>query len=219
MGKSQQINVFKLLSIFLAIALAIVLISKKTEFTSKNTEKVKTLSTSEQVFKNILSRSSVRDYTKEIVSDEKIDTLLRAAMAAPTAGNRQPWNFIVITDTMKIRALGQTLHFARRQLSQASLVIIVAADLDKQMKSTFFPYWPFDTSAATENILLQAHAMGLGAVWSTVTHDKKEADGVCNIINAPKNIQPMAAIVIGYPKGNSHAKDKYKSENIFYNQF
>ena len=166
---------------------------------------------------NIMTRTSIRQYKDQPVEQEKVDILLKAAMAAPSAVNLQPWHFIVITDKQTIGLL------SGQQPTNAPLLIAVCGDTDKTTtpdgKMKLPDFWVEDVSAATENLLLAAHALGLGAVWTGVYPAMDRTAEVANVLNCPKNIVPMAVVRIGYPNESPEPKDKFKEENISYNKF
>lgn len=218
MSKQLPFNIFKLLSLVLAIALVYLLIVCHTSDNHSGSQ-TPVLSHSQQVFTNIMNRKSVRHYTQQAVSKVQIDTLLRAAMAAPTAVNRQPWAFIVIDKVDILEALAEQLPYAK-MIDKAPVCIIVCGDLNKTFKSDgAVDYWAFDCSAATENMLLQAEAMGLGAVWTALYPENDRVQLVKKMLNIPDHLIPMAAVPIGYPSGHERSKNKYKVENVFYDQF
>ena len=117
----------------------------------------------EQVINNIMTRVSVRQFTGERPSDEQVQTLLRCAMAAPSAVNRQPWAFIVVDDPALLKQIGDSLPNTRVQ-NNAPLCFVMCGDLNKTMEGEAQEFWIHDVSASTENLLLAAHSMGLGAV-------------------------------------------------------
>ena len=166
---------------------------------------------------NIMTRTSIRQYKDQPVEQEKIDVMLKAAMAAPTAVNMQPWHFIVITDKNTINLL------SGRQPTNAPLLIAVCGDTDKTTmpdgQGKLPNFWIQDVSAATENLLLAAHALGLGAVWTGVYPVMERTAEVANVLNCPQNIIPLAVVRIGYPDESPAPKDKFKEENISYNKF
>ena len=122
------------------------------------------------VLENIATRTSIRAYTEELVEQVKIEKMLKAAMAAPTAMNKQPWHFVVVTDKDQLKALSQTSPYAG-MVAKAPLAIIVCGDMLKAIEGGGRDFWIQDASAATQNLLLAAHAMGLGAVWTGVYPD------------------------------------------------
>lgn len=171
-----------------------------------------------ETIQTIMNRKSVRSYAKKAVEKEKVDTLLRAAMAAPTAVNKQPWAFIVIDDARILESLSTQLPYAK-MAALAPMAIVVCGDLTKTLQGYDDPYWSLDCSAATENLLLAAESMGLGAVWTAVYPEEDRMQTVKQILSLPKHIVPLNLIPIGYPKHPEEPKDKYKVENIHYNQW
>lgn len=159
----------------------------------------------------IHERKSVRHFTNEKVSDDQLEVLLRAGMAAPTAVNKQPWAFIAITDKEILSKLEADLPYAK-MLSQASAAIVVCGDLNKAIKVD--DYWIQDCSAATQNILLAAESIGIGAVWTGVYPREERIETVKQVLNLPEHIVPLNVIPIGYPTGEDTPKDKWKPENV-----
>ena len=186
--------------------------------TQNNDEKsqVKT-DNGQAAIENIMTRTSIRQFKAQPVEQDKVDILLKAAMAAPTALNLQPWHFIVINDKETIALL------SGKRPTNAPLMIAVCGDTDKTMLpdgSTKLPdFWVEDVSAATENLLLAAHALGLGAVWTGVYPAMDRTAEVANVLNCPQNIVPLAVVRVGYPDESPEPKNKYKEENISYNKF
>ena len=166
---------------------------------------------------NIMTRTSIRQYKDQPVEQEKIDVMLKAAMAAPSAVNLQPWHFIVITDKKTIDLL------SGKQPTNAPLLIAMCGDTDKTTmpdgKGKLPDFWVQDVSAATQNLLLAAHALGLGAVWTGVYPVMERTAEVANVLNCPSNIVPVAVVRIGYPDESPEPKNKFKEENISYNKF
>ena len=167
---------------------------------------------------NIMTRVSVREFTGEKISAEQIDTLLRAAMAAPSAINRQPWAFIVVTDETIIAQLGEALPYSRCS-NHPACAIIPCGDLSKAIEGEMGAFWINDVSAATENLLLAAHAMGLGAVWTGLHPDMKRATMVQQLLGLPEHIIPLCVVPVGVPAEHPAIKDKYIPENIHYNKW
>ena len=174
----------------------------------------------------IFSRKSVRSYTDQPVTDEQVETMLRAAMAAPTGMNVQPWRFVVIRD----QAVKDKLAGPRGgMIAQAPVVFVICGETTLMRKPFGQPdaeavevengNWTQDCSAATENLLLAAEALGLGAVW---TAGDPGADGVSPIREAlglPENVTPLCVVPCGYPAGDDQPKDKWKPENIHYDKW
>lgn len=171
----------------------------------------------EAVLANIFARKSVRSYTDQKVPDEMIETLLRAAMAAPTAMNSQPWSFIVLKERESLDALAESLPYAK-MLAQAPLAIVVCGQ--EVLEGGFTnQFWQQDCAAATENLLLAAEAMGLGAVWTGAYPGLERANAISETLGIPEGILPMNVIVIGFPAGDEQPKDKWKPEKIHYGRW
>ena len=175
--------------------------------------------TADAVIENILTRTSVRAYQQDKpVEQEKVEQLLRAGMAAPTAVNKQPWHFVVLNDRATIDSLAATNH-NKEKMEQSPLIIVVCGDMTKAMDGEGRQFWIQDTSAATENILLAAHALGLGAVWTALFPNEERCKATAQVLNLPDQIIPLCAIVIGYPAESPEPKDKWLPENVSYNKF
>lgn len=172
----------------------------------------------EAVLENIMTRVSVRQFTGEKISDEQIDILLRAAMAAPSAINKQPWAFIVVTDEALIAKLGEALPYSRCS-NKPACAFIPCGDLSKAIEGEMAAFWINDVSAATENLLLAAHAMGLGAVWTGLHPDMNRAALVQQMLGLPEHIIPLCVVPVGVPAEQTEVKDKYKPENIHFNKW
>lgn len=173
------------------------------------------------VLENIANRKSVRAYTEEPVSDADIETMLRAAMAAPTAMNRQPWEFIVLNDRDSLDLLASKLRHAK-MLSQAPMAIVVCAETMLTLKDGSVVenmFWEHDASAATENLLLAAEALGLGAVW-TAASDPERSAIVCEALGITGTVKPLCIVPIGHPANpDEQPKDKWKPEKIHWNRW
>ncbi|MCD7915277.1 MAG: nitroreductase family protein [Tannerellaceae bacterium] len=169
---------------------------------------------SNPAIKNILSRKSIRRYTDMPVSEDQIHMLLRAAMAAPSALNLQSWAFIVVTDRLLLNTLSMKLPYAK-MVASAPVAIVVCGDLSKAKYGG--DYWVQDCSAASQNILLAAKALGLGAVWTSTYPEEDRIITVKQILSLPEYIYPLNVIPIGYPNQEETPKDKFDPENIHYN--
>lgn len=186
---------------------------------AKNNSTEKT-DVSDVVLENILTRKSVRSYTDEKVPVEMVEKLLKAAMSAPSAVNRQPWEFIVVDNRNTLDTLASRLIYAK-MLTQAPLAIVAcghSTNTNPDGSVTENSYWEHDVAAAAENLLLAAHAMGLGAVWTAAATGER-AQAVTEILNLPDEVKPFCVIPIGFPAGNEQPKDKWKPEKIHYNKW
>lgn len=163
----------------------------------------------------IHNRKSVRHFTSQTVSKDQIETLLKAGMAAPTAVNRQPWAFYVVTQREILDALGQQLPYAK-MLHQAQAAIVVCGDMEKAGNLKDEGYWVQDCSAATENILLAAESIGLGAVWTASYPYDDRTQVVIKALNLPEKHIPLNVIPIGYPTGEDMPKNKWNPDNIIW---
>jgi nitroreductase len=182
-----------------------------------NTIAMETTSKKDATLSVIHSRKSVRNFiTGKTISKETLDTIVRAGMAAASAVNLQPWQFIVIDNRAVMDSLAAGLPYAK-MLYQASAAIVVCGD--STIKAGEFAFWEFDCSLASGNILLAVEAMGLGAVWTAVHPDKARISTVRKILNLPENIIPLNVIPIGYPAGKEMPKDKYDTKKIHWNTY
>ena len=181
-------------------------------------DNVMTKNESQAVIENIMTRTSIRQYTDQTISADTIETLLRAGMAAPTAVNAQPWHFVAVNDKAKLQELAAANPRAK-MLETAPLAIVVCGDLKKAMEGPGRAFWIQDCSAATENILLAAHALGLGAVWTALYPMEERVTPVREALKLPDTLIPLCTVVIGYPAEQPDPKDKWKPENVSYNEF
>ena len=180
-------------------------------FISCSSEKSENMNATVQT---ILTRKSVRQFTAEPITEAQIDTLLRCAMAAPSAVNSQPWDFIVVTDRSLLDTIG-TRYPNTRISSNVQVAIVPCGNMQKTFAAAP-DFWIDDLSAATENLLLAAHSMGLGAVWCGIYHTERVA-GIQQILGLPEYIVPLCIVPIGHPAEDPEPKDKFKTENIHYN--
>lgn len=163
--------------------------------------------------KAIKTRRSIRRYTSREVSREQVDGLLEAAMYAPSARNEQPWHFVVVTERELLDRLMKAHPYAS-MLVDAPLAILVCGDTNLEKSKG---YWPVDCSAATQNILLAAHAGGLGSVWLGVYPRNERIEAIRSIFSLPANIQPFSLIALGYPAEEKVVTDRFKPERIHIN--
>jgi nitroreductase len=166
----------------------------------------------------IMSRASCRVFQHKEVEKETIETLLRAAMAAPSALNAQPWHFIVINDHEILKQLA-TPSPHTGFLEQAPLAIALCGDMTKKANAIEGAYWEHDIAAATENLLIAAHALGLGATWTGSYPVEKRMEVDRKVLQLPDHIIPISIVAIGYPAMEPQAKDKWNPDNISYNTY
>ena len=173
---------------------------------------------------SILSRSSLRRFTSEPVSNEAVQTLLHAAMAAPSSMNLQPWHFIVIRNEKLKLELRSCLPYAK-MLKDGSIGIVVCGDTSLYERVNRMDgedntlYWVQDCSAASENLLLTAHALGLGAVWTGVYPLESRVSKLQELLRIPSSIVPLNLIVVGHPASSTKPMDKWDATKIHYEHF
>jgi nitroreductase len=158
----------------------------------------------------IRTRRSVRRFAETPVTDQELDVILRAAMAAPSAGNERPWRFVVVRDRAALERLSRTTPFAK-PLADAGMGIVVCAD----RRALRYPgFWPIDCSAAIENLLLAAHATGLGGVWIGVHPIGPFKLAVGRAVGVPWRVTPVALVALGHPEAVPDAVDRFDASFI-----
>ena len=161
----------------------------------------------------LLKRRSVRKFTEEPVSEEMIEELMHAAMSGPSACNKKPWEFYVVTNPDKLEELKGATMFTK---FNAKLVIVVCGNLLRALPLQAANYWIKDCSAATENILLRATDLGLGAVWCGIHPQKKSEERVRKMLGISKTQVPLNVIFMGHPAEEPEARDQYEEERVHY---
>lgn len=164
----------------------------------------------------IFTRRSVRKFNNKEISQENIETLLKAAMSAPSARNEQPWQFLVITDR-KILDKIPTVHEYAQMCLQAHAAIITCADLSTYKYDDTF--WVQDMAAATQNILLAARALELGAVWTGVYPNEQRINAVSKLFELPPKLIPFSIIPIGHTDVLQKEADRFQNDKIHYNKW
>lgn len=164
---------------------------------------------------NIHARKSVRNYTEEPVSPEQVETLLKAAMAAPSGRNLQPWRFVVVREQATKDKLAVGFN---KMIAKAPVVIVVCGQTTKKDGEPN-NNWTADCAAATENLLLAAESIGLGAVWTACYPYEDRMNPAIEALGLPKDIKPYCIVPVGHPAGNDKPKDKWKPENIHYEKW
>jgi len=163
----------------------------------------------------ILTRRSIRKYTKQPVSESLVKEILTAAMSAPSANNKQPWQFVVMNQREVLDKVPE-FHLHANMIKEAPLAILVCGDLTRQEHKG---YLVLDCTAATENLLLAVHAKELGAVWLGIYPREERISGIKKLLALPDDIMPIALLVIGYPAEQKPAENRYKDNVICYNTF
>lgn len=189
--------------------IALILTIMATSCNSGNSEqKIQT----QDAIENIMSRKSVRKYLSKPVEKEKVQTLLKAGMAAPSGKDVRPWEFVVVTDRAALDSMAAALPYAK-MLMGAPMAIVVCGDTTKSS------YWYLDCSAATQNILLAAEALDLGAVWTAAYPYDDRMAVVSQYTALPEHIKPLCVIPVGYPAMPHSPKDKWDESKVHENKF
>ena len=155
----------------------------------------------------VFSRRSIRRYTGEPVSEADITSLLEAGMAAPSASNRQPWHLVVVTDRERLRALANA-HPYGKMAAEAALAIAVCGD------PALSDWWVQDCSAATENILVAAAGLGLGAVWLGCHGRPEREQAIRDVLGIPQAINVLSLIPVGHPAEQKEARTQYDPARV-----
>ncbi len=158
----------------------------------------------------IYTRRAIRKYTDKNVSDEIIHKLLKAGMSGPSAVNEQPWHFIIVKDKELLKEIPKASQYAQ-MVKDAALAIIVCGNPTLQKIDGF---WSQDCCIAAQNILLAAHALGLGAVWTAAYPLQDRVDNLQKLFGIPKTIIPLCVIPIGYPAEKKEPVDRFKKERV-----
>jgi nitroreductase len=158
----------------------------------------------------VLSRRSIRNYTADAVDDETVKRLLRAAMAAPSAGNQQPWHFVVLRDRETMRSI-TGFHPYARMLPSASVAVLVCGE---PAACKWPQMWEQDCSAATENLLIEAEQLGLGAVWLGIHPLQERVEGVRALLGIPAGVVPFALVPFGWPAERKEPSDRFDAARV-----
>ena len=165
--------------------------------------------------KMILTRRSIRHYADTPVTDNELNAVLTAAMSAPSAGNEQPWEFVIIRERKTLSSI-MKIHPYAQMLAEVSVAIAVCGDILKEKHQGF---WVQDCSAATLNLLLAAHAIGLGAVWLGIHPVKDRVDGLSKLLHLPSNIVPLSLIPLGHPTEEKEPANRFDSSRLHHDKW
>jgi len=163
----------------------------------------------------IHTRRSIRKYEKRAVGDDLIKQVLEAGMMAPSAGNQQPWQFLVITDPALLARIPEVHPYAG-MAPEAAFSVLVCGDLKLEKHRGF---WVQDCSAAVQNMLLAAHALGLGGVWTGIYPDEERVSGFRRLFGLPEHVVPLALLPFGHPAQKSERADRFRPERIHKNKW
>jgi nitroreductase len=168
-----------------------------------------------EVMELLLTRRSIRKYTDEKVSDELVKQVVKAAMYAPSAGNQQPWHFVVLRDKIQFKQI-TNFHPYSQMLLEADVAVLICGDSSLETKHG---YWPIDCAAATQNMLLAVHGLGLGAVWLGIYPRHERQTGMSDLLNLPETVIPFSLVVIGYAAEQKPIPERFKEERIHFNKW
>jgi nitroreductase len=163
----------------------------------------------------LYSRRSIRLYTPKPVPFPLVQDMLRAAMCAPSAGNERPWHFIVSNERAILDEIPKIHPFAA-MLKQANTAIVVCGDTTLEK---YKGYWPLDCAAATQNLLIAAHAKGFGAVWCGVYPSEDRVVNLKKLLSVPEHIVPFSLIPIGFPNEVKQAVERFDSSRVHENHW
>ncbi|MCU0369995.1 MAG: nitroreductase family protein [Bacteroidales bacterium] len=163
-----------------------------------------------ETLKAILTRRSIRKYSEKNIPEEYYEVLLKAAMHAPSARNRQPWHFIIISDRQVLDQLSEVSP-SWKMLADAASAIVICGDLNLEDSESFIIQ---DCSAATQNILLAAHELGLGSVWLGVHPREDRLKPLIDILQIPRHILPVSMVSVGKPDEDREQPDRYNIDRI-----
>jgi nitroreductase len=181
------------------------------EKNSKNNTEVWIL----DIFDALKTRRSIRAYTDREIKDDDIKTIINAAMMAPSAGNARPWHFIVIKDTNTLSKIKNINPYAK-MADNAKAAILICGDISLEKHPGF---WVQDCSAATQNLLLAAHGLGMGSVWTGVYPIEERVKGFKELFNLPENIIPLSLSLLGYPEKIPESGSRFEEKKIHYEKW
>lgn len=161
----------------------------------------------------LLTRRSIRKFDERPVSAEDIEKILEAAMFAPSAVNKQPWHFVVIDDAQLLGKI-PSVHSHAKMAADAPCAILVCGDTELVHAPGYLPQ---DCAAATQNILLAAHAAGLGGVWCGVYSQPDRESGFRSLLSIPESIVPFSLVVLGYPAEQPSQPQRYRADRVHKN--
>lgn len=166
----------------------------------------------------ILSRRSVRKYTAQKPSEKDVETLLHAAMSAPSGVNRQPWEFVIVDDPQLLASLAEALPYAK-MTAEAPVAILACGNKERFLDGADSTLWVEDLAAASENLQLAAHALGLGSVWTAVYPHSDRMEAVALLLHLPDSFVPYSLMPVGYPADSHEPVEKWHPDRVHRNAF
>lgn len=215
---NKKFSISEVLNLLLVLAIIVIVVFQNRPIQPTEIVSSAVVDKESIVLENIFERKSVRKYTGQKISKEDMIMLMKAGMAAPSARNAQPWELVAVTDMELIKKLEEVLPYAKMSVN-AGQGIVVCGDINQALPGGSSEFWIQDCAAVTQNILLAAEAMGLGAVWTGAYPDSTRSKVIRDILGLPENLKPLCYIPIGYPTGVEKPKDKFKEEKMHWNGF
>ncbi len=163
----------------------------------------------------ILTRRSIRNFTEEVISDEQLHQILRAAMYAPSANNRQPWHFVIIDERKQLDKI-PTFHPYAEMVRKAPVAVAICGDFHLESAEG---YLALDCAAAAQNIMLAAHAMEIGSCWLGIYPREQRIQAVRELLELPGHILPIALIVLGIPNEIKSTPKRFRPDRIHSNHW
>jgi nitroreductase len=167
----------------------------------------------EDLLEVMYTRRSIREYTDEPVTDEQVETMLKAAMAAPSFQSLCPWHFVDVRKRKLLDKLAETHKYAH-MLAKAPLAVVVCGDSEASER-----HWVEDTCAATQNLLLAVTTLGLGGVWISVYPNKKRMKCVSQVLDIPDDMEVLCLVAVGHPAEEEHATTQYDPKRVHYDKW
>lgn len=163
----------------------------------------------------LFKRRSIRKFKDKPINESMVKELLKGAMSAPSAGNQQPWHFVVLNDRKTLDAIPKFHQYAQ-MLKEAPLAIVVCGSTENLK---YEDYWVQDCSAATENLLISITEIGLGGVWLGIFPREERVEGVSKLLNLPKEVIPLSVVAIGYPNEEKSEINRYMEDRVHFNKW
>lgn len=204
----------------LLLAAALVVVSVRWSLATSENPVERTADSAQTVIDCIMTRTSIRSFTDRAVPDSLVTTILKAGMAAPTAVNKQPWALVVVDDRQLLDTIAGTFPSAK-MAKDCAFAVVVCGDMNLLFDgdNPEAGFWVQDCSAVTENMLLAAHALGLGAVWCGIYPDAERMSHMRHILNLPTNLKPLNVVPMGYPAVDASPKEKWDTAKVHRNSF
>lgn len=166
-----------------------------------------------ELFEAIRTRRSIRRFSDKPVGEDQLKQILDAAMMAPSAGNGQPWQFVVVTDRALLDKVPE-IHPYAAMSKEATAGVLVCGDTSIEK----YPgNWPVDCAAATQNMLLAVHALGLGGVWTGIYPGAERCEAFRELFGLPEHVVPLCFVPIGYPAETRQHESRYKADRVHRN--